>query len=437
MRSSVGAFGFILVLSVVGCVAAVPGVSRSEEAPAAGGGAQSRDPLAFRPVKLGLDALLRIDGSRNQSLADFSFSPGNDDGRILARLRPSVTYAPTEYLTARVEGQWYAYADDTDFSRFLLYQGYAEGSWPGSGKVSLKAGRQEFVYGSTFILGADGFFDGLSFDAVKIGLKPIDGLSVDIFGGGYVDGTSGDIAGKLYGVYGTWSRGEDLAVDLYGFRDTGGAGLTHPGGEHERTWSLGARLLATIAKGVAVEVEPVYQFGRKDRGGQSHAHIGAYGGHVDLTIDPPLGRYPGKLFLSYAFGSGDRNGTEGKFREFHNPNHDSSLMGDMSVVGDLSGVAAGDIAASGLHVFTAGGGVDLSEKLNLSIDGHWFRAVKVPAGISRSVGTEANLILTYKLRETVSLLASVNRFFTGGFFRDAAGSGRDIDYGYLMFQATF
>lgn len=31
-------------------------------------------------------------------------------------------------------------------------------------------------------------------------------------------------------------------------------------------------------------------------------------------------------------------------------------------------------------------------------------------------------------------LASANRFFTGKFFRDATGSGKDINYGYLQLQ---
>lgn len=430
------AFGFIVVLTVVAGVAAIPGISGSETAPAAAGGERSRDPLALGPVKLGLDALLRVEATSDQRLADFSFSPGSGEGRILTRLRPSVTFTPADSLTARIEGQWYAFADDTDFSRFILYQGYVEGAPHGSRTVTVKAGRQEFAYGGGFMLGADGFFDGLSFDAVKLGLKAPGRLSVDLLGGAYVKATSRGMEGTLYGAYATHAFGEDLAVDLYGFRDTGGAGLAHPRGEHETAYSVGARLTARLGKGIAFEAEPVFQFGRKNRDGLDHARIAAHGGHVDLTIDPRLGRYPGKIFLGYAFGSGDGDGTEGKFEEFHNPNHDSSLMGDMSVVGDLSGVAAGNVAASGLHVLAAGGGIDLTEKLNVSLDGHWFRAVKVPGGVSRDVGTEVNLVLTCKIRETVTLLASVNRFFTGGFFKDAAGSGKDIDYGYLMVQAT-
>jgi hypothetical protein len=430
----------VFVLSILAGVS-----SAAQEAPPPGeppkeaAANDSPDPLKFGPVKLGLDSLVRAETATDFSLGDFSFTPGNDEGRILFRLRPSVTVAPSENLTARVEGQWYAFYDDRDFSLFSLYQGYVEGVVPHVKGVSLKAGRQELVYGSTFLLGADTFYDGLTFDAAKAVLHPTDNLTIDLFGGRYVKKWAGGIEGKLYGIYGTYVPKKTLSVDLYGFRDTGGAGETHVGGDHERTYSVGTRLSGDIAgKKVAFEVEPVYQFGRKGReDGVSHNDIRAYGGHADLTIDPPLGRYPGEIFLSYAYGSGDGDPQEGKFTEFHIPNTDSSLVGDMGVIGELSGLVVGDSAASGLQVFTAGGGVDLTEKLNLSLDGHYFRANKVPAGFSKEIGIETNLIFSYKLNDRISLLASANRFFTGGFFKDAGGSGKDIDYAYAQLQATF
>ena len=425
------------VVFILGLVLS-PGGSLSEILPAGGGEKKADDPLRFGPVKLGIDSLVRPEATTNFSLGSFSFTPGDDEGRVLFRLRPSVTVTPSEYLTARVEGQWYAFYDDKDFSLFSLYQWYVECVLPGVKGVSLKAGRQELVYGSTFLLGADTFYDGLTFDAAKAVLHPTDNLTIDLFGGRYVKKWAGGIEGNLYGVYATYTPKEALSVDLYGFRDTGGAGDTHVGGDHEVTWSVGTRLSGNIAgKKVAFEVEPVYQFGRKNRDGASHNHISAYGGHADLTIDPPLGRYTGKIFLSYAYGSGDGNPAEGKFTEFHNPNNDTSMIGDMNVIGELAGLTVGTATASGLQVFTAGGGVDLTEKLNLSLDGHYFRANKVPAGFSKEIGVETNLIATYKLNDRISLLASGNRFFTGGFFKDAAGSGKDIDYVYAQLQATF
>jgi hypothetical protein len=407
-----------------------------------GDGTKADNPLRFGPVQLGLDSLARPEAATNFSLGNFSFTPGNDEGRILLRIRPSVSVSPSENFSARVEGQWYAFYDDTDFSIFSLYQGYVEGVLPGVKGVSIKAGRQELVYGSTFLLGADSFFDGLSFDAAKLSLKPAEKFSIDLFGGQYVKKWAGDIEGKLYGIYAAYALKETFSVDLYGLRDTGGAGATHVGGEHERTYSIGTRLTGKVGRLLAFELEPVYQFGRKNRDGASHNDISAYGGHADVTIDPPLGRYRGAIFLSYAFGSGDGTPEEGKFTEFHNPNHDSPLFGDMSVIGDLSGLsvvdpAGNDVRASGLHVLTAGVGSDVTEKLNVSLDGHYFRAVKVPAGFGKDIGLETNLILTYKLKENVSVLASASRFFTGGFFKDATGSGKDVNYVYAQLQATF
>lgn len=400
------------------------------------------DPLKFGPVKLGLDSLVRPEATTNFSPGSFSFMPGNDESRILFRVRPSVTVSPSENFSARVEGQWYAFRNDTDFSIFSLYQGYVEGAPPGVKGVSIKAGRQELIYGSAFLLGADTFFDGLTFDAAKLSLNPSKKFSLDLFGGKYVKKWAGDIEGKLYGIYATHAPKETFSVDLYGFRDTGGPGATHVGGAHEVTYSVGTRLNGKVGKLVAYELEPVYQFGRKDRDGASHNHISAYGGHADLTIDPALGRYPGKIFLSYAYGSGDGSPQDGKFTEFHNLNNDTSLIGDMSVIGDLSGLSLSDpagneVRASGLHVLTIGGGLDLTDRLNLSLDGHWFRANKVPAGFSREIGFETNLILTCKIKESISVVLSGNRFFTGVFFRDAAGSGKDINYVYAQLQATF
>jgi len=414
-----------------------PGVSLPEILLAGGGEKKADDPLHFGSVKPGLDSMARAERTTDFRLGSFSFMPGNDEGRILFRIRPFVTVTPSENLAARVEGQWYAFYDDKDFSLFSLYQGYVEGAMPGAKGVSLKAGRQELVYGSTFLLGADTFYDGLTFDAAKLSWKPAEKLSLDLFGGQYVRKWAGGIEGKLYGVYATYTCKEILSVDLYGFRDTGGAGATHVGGEHEVTYSVGTRFSGRIAKNIAFEVEPVYQFGRKNKDGSSHNDINAYGGHADITLDPALGRYPGKVFLSYAYGSGDGNPGEGKFTEFHNPNNDTSLIGDMNIIGELGGLTVGNATASGLQVVTVGGGIDVTGKLNVSLDGHYFRANKVPGGFSKEIGLETNLIFTYKIDDHISVLLSGNRFFTGDFFMDASGSGKDISYGYLQAQATF
>ncbi len=390
--------------------------------------------LRIGPVKLDLDVMARAESATDFSLARFTFTPEKDESRILFRLRPALVYSPSGSARALLEGQWYAYYDASDLSRFSIYQGFVEASLPGVKAVAVKAGRQEFVYGSTFMLGADTFYDGLSFDAAKIAVKPSDAFSVDAFGGRYVTQNSGGIEGYLYGVYAVYAPRKTASVDLYGFRDTGGAGATHLGGAHETTYSAGARVCGKFAGSVDVEVEPVWQFGSKSPDGTVHEQIRAFGGHADVAFQPTAPR-PGRIFVSYAYGSGDGDPADGTFREFHNPNNDTPLVGDMNVIGELSGLQVGAAAASGLHVVWAGAGIDATGRLNVSLDGHYFRADRVSAGVSREIGLETDLVLTYKLSEELSVLLSADRFFTGGFFRDAAGSGRDSGYYYLQVQA--
>lgn len=205
---------------------------------------EAKDPLQFGPLKAGLDAMIRGESVNNFNLNDVTHTPGHRDSRLLVRVRPSLTVTPTDYLTARVEGQWYASYNDVKFNTFRLYQGYLEGSLPGR-KATLKAGRQELVYGSSFMLGADTFFDGLSYDAVKLMVKPMEPLAVDFFAGKYLKDNSGGITGELYGVYGTYTANDAFSVDIYGLLDTGGAGMTHDG-KDERTWSVGARLAGKV-----------------------------------------------------------------------------------------------------------------------------------------------------------------------------------------------
>lgn len=393
-------------------------------------------PHRLGPLKAGVDAFVRPESAGNFLLADSSFIPGNGEERLVVRLRPSLEAAPAEWITARAEGQWYAWYDDTDRSEISLYQGYVEARLPGSERNSFRAGRQEVSYGSAFLLGSDGFHDGLSFDAVKIVLAPSRRFSVELFDGRYVERNSGGIEGKLSAAYARIAPCETVSVDIYALSDRGGVGATHPGGEHERTHSAGTRITGGLGENVSFEVEPVWQFGRKGREGGGHDEIRAFGGHADLSVGFAPRGVPCTAFLSYAWGSGDGDPAAGKFTEFHNPNHDTSLLGDIGVVGTLGGLTAGESSASGLRVATAGVAADLTGRWNVSLDGHHFRAERTQGGIAKEIGVEANLVVTYRPSDSTSVVVSGNRFITGPFFRDAAGSGKDIHYAYAQLQAA-
>ena len=382
---------------------------------------------------IGVAGFFRGEGTGNFPLKDFSYAPDRSEGRFLYRAKPYAYWHPTDYLDLHLEGQGYGFnGSGPDYGRVYLYQGFVEGKLPQGEWLALKAGRQEFSYGSTFILGPDSFYDGLSFDALRLRVKPSAVLTIDLLGGYYARSSSDGVHGDLAGIYASYGLSDGAAVDAYIFRDSGA--LERHDGEQLYIW--GGRGTATFGP-LSLEIEPVYESGRRfNPATGGNERIEAYGGHLDATVDTPVAGRNGKLFLSVAYGSGSSTAANGSSlrKEFRNANNDNSLMGDMSVLSDLSGLTVGDYHASGLQLYTLGWGVDISRKMNISATGHYVVANYVPDGFSRQAGLEADFSLIYSVSDDISVILSYDHFFTGRFFRDATGSRDDIDYGYLMVQ---
>ncbi len=400
---------------------------------------------SFYRYKVGVSGFLRGEGASNFRLPEASYVPGSNEGRFLYRLKPYVYWHPRPYLDIHLEGQGYGYAGGNQhLDEYSLYQGFVEARVPdqdlsaGKNWVALKMGRQEFCYGSGFILGADTFFNGLTFDALRLRLAPwgsrAGNLTVDLLGGRYAASGSDGLRGNLAGGYLTYALAEDSLLDVYLFRDTGSE--EHHAGEHLDIYGF----RSTGRVGIfALEIETVYEFGRLFNPNIGvNERINAYGGHVDIVSEFQAHGFDNQLFLGIALGSGDEDGASGKSGrgEFRNPNNDTSLVGDMSVVGDLSGLDVNGRHASGLQVFTLGWGIDIpvgaKRNLNFTARGCKFVADSVAGGFSRDIGLETDFTLTYRMNEDLSFILGYDRFFTGQFFRDASGSDKDIDYGYAM-----
>ena len=58
------------------------------------------------------------------------------------------------------------------------------------------------------------------------------------------------------------------------------------------------------------------------------------------------------------------------------------------------------------------------------------------SGSSTWLGAEIDLLVRYQFDVHTALLAGYSHFFTGDFLRES-GRGRDIDFGYWIFQYTF
>lgn len=384
--------------------------------------------------KLGLNGFLRGEGAGNFRLKDFSYSPGRGEGRLVYRLKPYAYWHPTDYLDFHLEGQGYGYAKehDLDNSHYSLYQGFLEVKIPGREWLAVKGGRQEFSYGSTFILGPNGFKDGLVFDAGRVRIKPVEPLTVDLLAGAYATPFSIGLNGNLFGAYATYGISDGNAIEAYVMRDTGAA-FRHSG---EELFVWGLRGTAKLGP-VSVEFEPVYESGEVfSEAKNGNDRISAYGGHLDISYERAVAGYGTKGFFSFALGSGSGDSANGvsSAKEFRNPNNSTSLVGDMGLVGDLSGLTVTGHRASGLQIYTLGWGIDVTREINFSATGHYLLANHVEDNFSRYIGLESDFTLTYKFNEDVSVIVGYDHFFSGRFVRDASAGGGDIDYGYCMVQ---
>lgn len=385
----------------------------------------------------------RGDFTENQNLSDFAFTPDEEESQLLERTRLHGAAENQDLgLKAFAQVQWYGrWGGVDDRSDVDLYQGYVDWEKIADSPLSVKVGRQDLAYGSTFFLGANDFYNGLSWDGVKLNASPSERLSVDFLGLKMAKLNPGDPDIYLAGAYTTYRIHEEGTIEGYLFRHRGGFPLTHREFEiidsGQKFYNLGFRF-AGAAGALDYEFEPQFQWGKVDNPvGDGTDKVKAYGGHVDIGYTLKLPWEP-RVFAAYALGSGDNDPFDNEFAEFHgNIFNDNYLVGDTGVIADLSGVTVEGIRASGMQVWVGGISVDPHEDFNLSVDVHHFRAAGVPPGFSRNVGTEVNLVGSYELTENVCVLAGLNRFFTSRFFEQASGSGENIDYAYIQAEVEF
>ena len=386
---------------------------------------------------------LRGDFARNQNFTDFTFTPGQKEAQFLERTRLHGSIEnPVLGLKVFVQPQWYGRWGGTDRrSEIDLYQGYIEWDKILGSPFSLKAGRQDFSYGSTFFLGSNDFYNGLSWDGLKVSLNVSEDLTSDLIGAKMAKLNPGDPNIYLTGLYSTYRLDKENSLEGYLFYNKGGFPFLHREFEitdsGQKWFTLGARFAGKVS-GFYYELEPQFQWGKvKNPIVDGKDKVRAYGGHLDLGYTFKLPWEP-RIFAAYVFGSGDDDLLDGKVNQFHgNIFNDNYLVGDMSVITDLSGVTVNDIHSSGMHVFVAGISINPLSNLNLNLDAHRFLASKGFSGFSKDLGVELNLVVSYKFRKGISFLIGLNRFFTGRFFEQTSGSKSDINYAYAQGQIEF
>jgi hypothetical protein len=344
-------------------------------------------PSERKAFAIGLDAALRLENAR--------WLP---DRRALTRVRPSLRMEPVDGLSFVTQGQLYGATESVSQRSADLYQAFAQLE---RGRFEFRLGRQEIVLGSGFLLGADEFYDGAAYDAVHAVVRPRPGLAVAAFGGRSVASLSGGLGGTVAGVVVSAGR-PGAGIETYVVEDSAFA------------TSFGAR--AVVAHGPwALEVEPVLQSG------------GAWGGHVEVAYAAERGAFRPRLTLGHALASPG----------FLHPRHDTSQVGDIGVIGDLSAFTAGEALAAGLRATSLAVEIPMGSKAGLTLTLRRFAAAEVTAASSRDVGREIDAVATVRLSEAFELAVSVDRFEGGRFHREATGEGLLLRYGYAALRCRF
>lgn len=375
-------------------------------------------------LHLGLDALVRLETARSFDLGSQSLAVGARASRALTRVRPTLSVAASQRLAITVQPQWYGATSAEQEGRFSLYQAVAAWTAPGA---EIRVGRQEFAFGSTLLLGADTFFDGLAYDGARATLRRGSSIVIDAFAGRTATAQSGGFSGSVAGLWTSWGQEGHVQADAYTVLDTGGLP-----GEHVRTLSLGGRLVVPLGRAVTLEVEPIVQRGSYAPGPGPELDVAAHGGNAGLTIE--LGRL--SFAAGCALGSADGDPAGGRWTEFRHPAHDIAQVGSLGLAGDLSGIGAGDARASGLHILTLGAAARVGSA-TLALDLHRLEAGRVTGARSSDVGLEVDAALNLPLGERAALTLAASSFRGGDFYRGATGLAPAVTYVFAGCEADF
>lgn len=189
-----------------------------------------------------------------------------------------------------------------------------------------------------------------------------------------------------------------------------------------------------LISGLSYEVELDTQFGNILRGSALEQKMGGYAALVNLgyKLDPV------NIRLAFAYGSGDKNGLDGKVKEFQ-----TTMGNDLHytfIYEYLMKTAAGlqviDASHSGKFAYssTTGVGSGIStgianttyyrlgfdyapiKDLTASLDGFILRASQTAGTVSKSIGSEVDLKIAYKIDRNLAYGFNAGYFSTGNFY---------------------
>jgi hypothetical protein len=309
--------------------------------------------------------------------------------------------------------------------------------------LDIKLGRQELKYGKGRLIAAPTWANRIrSFDA---GVLHYDR------GGFY-----GDI---LYGQEVKYdddrfnaSRNEDMLAGAYvGYQKHKRAPLVEgyylamidiKGTNDNHRYIVGVRCLATLAAGIALDIEVPYQFGQTGTTTAGTKDIRAYAVHADMSKSFDSAPWKPKVSVSYDQASGDKDPNDGASNTFipaYQSTHDPyGLMDYFRWQNIRNPELRVTFSPTGKFRFTSQVDFFWLERKSDS----WYNSsgskvrTKTSGDRSAYVGSEISLRLYYDFTKNIKGEAGYAHFFPGGFVRDT-GPDDDADWVYAQVSYKF
>ena len=419
--------------------------------PPAPAGVPAKPPVLNRANEL-LPQWLRLRGEFRERMEGFDglgFNSAREDLYWLSRLRLNATVTPSKQLSFQAQLQDARVAKKTvgptgaPFKAPMdLRMAFADvGS--STGRVTVRAGRQELVYGEQRLIGHVSWLNAArTFDGVK-GTVRTAAFAVDVFAASVVRILDGEFdksggGNRFAGVYGTTTKlipGATVEPFVLFKRDVnlraeaGGLGTL-------KETTTGVRVAGKLPARLDYGVEMALQ-----RGSLGTDDISAWAGHWQLRESLPG---PGvvKLTGEYNFASGDNDPTDnvrGTFDQLYPTPHDKTGLSDQ-------------IGWKNIHHARAGVEVSPFRATPFTLNYHsWWLAEEKDAvynignaalgriatgAADRHVGQEIDVQVSRALTPQLQAAAGYAHIFPGRFLKEAT-PGASYSHPYVMLTYVF
>jgi len=409
-------------------------------------------PPVFNRANERLPAWLRVRGEFRERMEGFDgagFNDTRDDLYWLTRFRLNATVTPSKQLSFQAQVQDARVAKKTvgptgaPFKApFDLRMAFAD-IGAATGPVTIRAGRQELVYGEQRLVGHVSWLNAArTFDGVKATFRT-KAFSTDVFASSVVRIQDGEFdksgnGNRFAGVYGTTAKLIPLAtLEPYVFfrrdvnlrAEAGGLGTL-------KATTTGVRVAGKLPARLDYGVEMAVQ-----RGSLATDDVSAWAGHWQLRETFP-GRTAVRLTGEYNYASGDEDATDnvrGTFDQLYPTPHDKYGLADQ-------------IGWKNVHHARAGFEITPVRALPVQVNYHsWWLADKndaiytagsavlarVANGAADShVGQELDFQVARALAPQLQVAAGYAHIFTGKFLK-AATPGASYSHPYVMLTYVF